>query len=76
MVGEEARVAETLIRPDVVVQSRSDPEVRLFHRFYEASAVGAKYLCAVVKWRSNDAFLITAYYTDRPKRGTILWTSG
>lgn len=53
----------------------SDPEVRLYHRFYEESAVGAKHLCAVVKWHGDDAFLITAFYTDHPKRGTVLWTN-
>ena len=76
MAEEEARIAETLAHPDIVIQSRTDPEIRLYHRFYSTSAVGAKYLCAVVKWRSEDAFLITAYYTDRPKRGPVIWTSG
>ena len=75
MAGEKSRIAETLSRPDIVIQSRSDREVRLYHRFYETSAVGAKHLCAVVRWRSDDAFLVTAYFTDRPKRGTILWTT-
>ena len=76
MVGEEAHIAETLAQPVVVIQSGSDPDVRLYHRLYSASAVGQKYLCAVVKWRSDDAFLITAYFTDRPKRGVVLWPSG
>ena len=75
MAREEVRIAETLARPDVVVQSGSDPEVRLYHRYYETSLVGAKHLCVVVKWRSDDAFLITAFFTDRPKRGSVLWTS-
>ena len=76
MAREEPRVAETLAQPDVVIQSVSDPEIRLYHRFYKSSAVGAKHLCVVVKWRSDDAFLVTAYYTGRPKRGAVLWTSG
>ncbi|HEU4760185.1 MAG TPA: hypothetical protein VFT91_09430 [Dehalococcoidia bacterium] len=74
MVGEEVHIEETLRDPDVVIQSRSDPEVRLYHRLYQTAALGQKYLCAVVKWRSDDAFLITAYFTDTPKRGTQLWT--
>ena len=74
MAGEEARIAETLAAPDAVIRSGSDPEVRLYHRFHETSAVGAKHLCVVVKWREDDAFLITAYFTDRPKSGDTLWT--
>ncbi len=76
MVGEEAHIAETLAQPVVVIQSRSDPDVRLYYRLYSTSAVGQKYLCAVVKWRRGDAFLITAYYTDQPKQGAVLWPSG
>ncbi len=75
MVGEEQHIAETLAEPDVVIQSRSDPEVRLYHKLYDHPLVGAKYLCAVVKWRDDDAFLITAFFTDRPKRGPVLWTT-
>jgi len=41
MAGQQARIAETLAAPDVVVQSVSDPEARLYHRFYPTSAVGA-----------------------------------
>jgi hypothetical protein len=73
MVGEELRIAETLADPDIVIQSASDPEVRLYHRFYSQTPVGAKHLCVVVKWRIDDAFMITAYFTDRTKRGRALW---
>jgi hypothetical protein len=74
MAGSEQRIEATLREPDVVIQSRSDVEVRLYHRHYAQTPVGAKYLCAVVKWRSDDRFLITAYRTERPKRGAVLWT--
>ncbi len=73
MVGQESRIAHTLAEPDSVVQSSMDPDVRLYHRFYLDTSVGAKHLCVVVKWRNEDAFLITAYFTDRRKRGMVLW---
>lgn len=57
----------------VVIQSRSDSEVRLYHRLYRSNTVGEKHLCVVVKWRRDDPFLITAFFTDRPKRGAVLW---
>ena len=74
MIGEEPRIAETLAEPDVVIQSESDPEVRLYHRVYNHPIVGQKHLCAVVKWRSDDRFLLTAHFTDKVKRGWVLWT--
>ena len=75
MAGEQGRMIQTLVEPDQVIQSLSDPDVRLYHRFYGTSRVGAKHLCVVVKWRAEDAFLVTAYFTDRPKRGRVLWPS-
>lgn len=73
MVRQEDHIAETLREPDIVVQSQSDPEVRLYHRRYATSLVGEKHLCVVVKWREDDPFLITSFFTDRPKRGSVLW---
>jgi hypothetical protein len=32
-----------------------------------------KYLCVVVKVVSEDAFIVTAYYTDAVKKGAVLW---
>jgi len=49
MVREEQHIAETLAEPDVVIQSESDPEVRLYHRLYSVPLLGEKHLCAVVK---------------------------
>ena len=35
--------------------------------------VGGKWLCVVVKYAENDAFVVTAYLTDKPKAGGDLW---
>ena len=35
--------------------------------------VGGKHLCVVVKVRQEDAFVVTAYLTDRVKKGILLW---
>ncbi|HEY6271776.1 MAG TPA: PBECR2 nuclease fold domain-containing protein [Terriglobales bacterium] len=73
MVGLKDSVDETLRDPDVVVQSASDEQARLYYRFYQRTLVGGKHLCVVVKATTDDAFVVTAYLTDRAKRGKILW---
>jgi hypothetical protein len=73
MAGGENRIDETLADPDTVVQSRSDPQVHLYYRYYQGTIVGSKWLCVVVKVLATDAFIVTAYFTDRTKRGTVLW---
>ena len=73
MIGFEARIEETLGRPEQVVQSLGDDQVRLYYRYYPATPVSAKFLCVVVKTGRNDSFVVTAYLTDKVKRGETLW---
>ena len=73
MQGMEARIAETLSAPERVVESLSDVQARLYYRFYIATRIGNKYLCVVVKVIDADAFVVTAYLTDKVKKGRQLW---
>ena len=66
-------IIRTLQAPAEVRVSRSDPAVRLFYEFYSHTRIGGKWLCVVVKYVENDAFMVTAYLTDRPKAGEDLW---
>ena len=43
------------------------------YRFYVGTKVGDKWLCIVVKYDTNDAFVVTAYLTDHLKKGAQLW---
>jgi hypothetical protein len=73
MMGIESGIAETLERPESVIRSASDNEARLYHRLYPDTLVGEKPLCVVVKAKEDDAFVLTAYLTDKLKRGEVLW---
>jgi len=73
MQGMEKEIERVLHEPQLVRRSRSDEAVRLFYGFYAQTLVGGKWLCVVVKYIMNDAFVITAYLTDKPKAGEDLW---
>jgi hypothetical protein len=75
MVGLEAAISETLKHPALVIQSISDEAARLYYRFYSGTRVGDKLVCVVVKVKPGDAFVLTAYLTDKPKKGTVLWSA-
>jgi hypothetical protein len=66
-------IIRTVRAPAEVRVSRSDTNVRLFYEFYARTQVEDKWLCVVVKYLENDAFVITAYLTDKLKAGEILW---
>jgi hypothetical protein len=75
MQGLEGAVEETLRSPQYVIRSASDDQARLYHRFYLATGTGGKFLCVVVKLTSTDAFVLTAYLTDKVKKGDLLWSA-
>jgi len=73
MANLRSVVEETLRLPEFVVKSLSDERARLYYRYYHRTVVGGKYCCVVVVEGLRDAFVVTAYLTDRIKRGEILW---
>ena len=73
MASLAAALEETLRLPYLVIQSRTDPAAELNYRFYVGTKVGDKWLCVVVRYSPNDAFVVTAYLTDQPKRGAQIW---
>ena len=75
MVGLEAAIEETLKNPNLVIQSVSDETARLYYRFYSGTRLGDKFVCVAVKVGTDDVFVLTAYLTDKPKKGTVLWNA-
>jgi hypothetical protein len=73
MHGLEADLEDTLRTPERVFRSQSDEDALLYYRYLPESTVGGKWMCVVVKERAKDAFVLTAYLTDRPKKGEQLW---
>ncbi len=68
-----AEIERVLLQPQLVRRSRADEAVQLFYEFYAQTIVGGKWLCVVVKYAEHDAFVVTAYLTDKPKAGEDLW---
>jgi hypothetical protein len=73
MESLEARIAEVLLNPERVIQSRTDPQVHLYYGFEPETLLGSKWFCVVVKSVREDAFILTAYLTDKPKLGVLVW---
>ena len=70
-MGDE--LEPVLRQPQLCRCSRSDEAVRLFYEFYEHTMVGGKWLCIVIKYVEDDAFVVIAYLSDKPKAGEDLW---
>ena len=73
MAAMENAIKETLRSPQIVIRSGADASANLNYRYYLGTLVGDKWLCVVVKYSKDDAFVLTAYLTDKTKKGELLW---
>lgn len=73
MVGQERRIREVLQKPDFVYISHKDASVHVYYRHYGRSPAGSKHLMVAVKILEQDAFVITAFFTDDVKGGEKIW---
>jgi len=73
MRAQRSRLVETLSAPDAVVATVADETVLAYHRPYERTPVTRKYLVVIVKLREDDAFMTTAFFASRAKRGHTVW---
>ena len=73
MSNMEAAIEATLQTPEQIRQSNTDETVLLNYRYYKGTLVGDKWLCIVVKYLEIDAFILTAYLTDKIKQGEQVW---
>jgi hypothetical protein len=67
-------IRETLEDPEEVRKSRKAPDTgRLYYRWYTDTEKGDQWVCVVVKFLENDAFISTAYLARRIMPGEWIW---
>lgn len=66
-------IGDALRYPDAVRRSSTRPAtVRLYYKWIVGTPVGDKWVCVVVKYIGDEAFVLTAYATDAIKQGEPL----
>lgn len=73
MIGLDAGIAAALVAPELVIESQRDAEVHPYYRLQKGTQMGEKWMCVVAKVRDGGGFVITAYLTDQPKAGVVVW---
>jgi len=70
--GEQKRMREVLENPEVVVRGATE-DTKIYYKFYPSTPVASKYLAVVVKVLDREGFIVTSYFTERVRRGEVLW---
>ena len=73
MKNQLDRIKETVVNPDEIRESIHDPSVLLFYKLYEKTPVTEKHLLVVIKTVNREGFIVTAFFTDRVKKGGVVW---
>lgn len=75
MATQLERIAKTIHEPETVVATLADKTVHVYQRYYEITPVTSKFLLVVVKLVEDDAFVLTAFFSRREKKGVVIWTA-
>jgi len=70
--GEQKKLREVLENPEVVVRGATE-DTKIYYKFYPSTPVASKYLAVVVKVLDREGFIVTSYFTERVRRGEVLW---
>jgi len=69
---EQARIRQVLENPEVVIEGATR-DTRIYYKFYRSTPVASKYLAVVIKVLDKEGFIITGYFTEKVRRGKVLW---
>lgn len=73
MKNQRSRVEETLVNPDEIRESVRNSSIWLFYKLYANSPVSEKYLLVIVQVLDGEGFIVTAFFTDKVKKGGLIW---
>lgn len=68
VAGMVEKAKLTLVNPDEVRRSRYDNSIYLYYRRLDDTLI-----CVVAKHLNEEGFVVTAYLTDKIKRGDSVW---
>jgi len=73
ITGVMNRIRETLKSPDIAAEGATK-DTKIYYKFYQSTPVASsKYLVVVIRVLNEEGFIITSYFTERVRRGKILW---
>ena len=73
MKNQRSRVEETLVDPDEIRENARSSSIWLFYKLYANTPVSQKYLLVIVEILNGEGFIVTAFFTDKVKKGGLIW---
>ena len=69
---QQKKITQVIQNPKVVLEGATK-DTRICYRFYPSTPVTSKYLAVIIKLLNREGFIITSYFTQRMRKGVVLW---
>ena len=74
MIDFRDEIGQTLQKAEEIRRSTTAPQTTsLYYKWYHETFRGDKWVCVVVKALPDEAFVVSAYVTERIKDGEVIW---
>jgi len=70
--GELEKVRQVMMSPDFIKQGNK-ADTFMFYKFFPTTALSPKYLVLVTKYLNAEGIVLTGYFTERVRKGEVLW---
>ncbi len=71
-LADEGKIGLAVSEPEQVARGATE-DFRVCYRFFTDTPITAKYLALVMKLLDDEGFIVTAYFTEKVKKGKIIW---
>lgn len=73
MRSQRYRIKQSLVDPDEIRKSERSSDIWLFYKLYAKTPVTQKFMLVIVKLMNGEGFIVTAFFTDKMKKGDLVW---
>jgi len=73
MCRQRLKIKDCLVNPDEIRESERSSKIWLFYKLYQKTPVTTKYVLVVVRIMNGEGFIVTAFFTDKIKKGELIW---
>lgn len=64
-VKEWESIREALEKPDKIIDDEFSKSIKYFYRFHKHAKKPNRYLCVVINYLNEGAYVLTAYFTKK-----------
>jgi len=70
--NQQEKMIAVLEEPEIVIEGATS-DTKICYKMFRSTPVSRKRLAVVIKVLDAEGFIMTSYFTERVRRGKVLW---